>query len=74
MVTSEEQEFLRQVGERLLSVREASHLSKLTPGYIRRLLRNQELAGVKIDHDWFTTREALQDYLARDRRPGPKTN
>lgn len=68
----EEQEFLRQVEERLISVRQASHISKLTPSYIRRLLRDGEIAGVKIDRDWFTTREVIQDYLDKDRRPGPK--
>lgn len=72
--TTEEGEFLRQVGERLISVREASGLSQLTPSFIRRLLRSHELAGVKLDRDWYTTREAIQNYLAKDRRPGPKTD
>ena len=70
---NEERDFLRQVGERLISVAEAALLSSLTPSYVRRLLRNGELAGVKIDRDWFTTREAVRRYLDKDRRPGPKT-
>ena len=69
----EEREFLKQVGERLISVREASHISQLTPSYIRRLLRLSEIGGVKIDRDWFTTRRLIEAYLDRDRRPGPKT-
>jgi len=70
----EEREFLRVVGEKLISVREASRMSKLTSSYIRRLLRSQELAGVKIDRDWFTTRGVMQSYLDKDSRPGPKTD
>ena len=69
----EEREFLKQVGERLISVREASRISQLTPSYIRRMLRSSEIAGVKIDRDWFTTRGMIETYLDRDRRPGPKT-
>ena len=69
----EEREFLKQVGERLISVREASRISQLTPSYIRRMLRISEIGGVKIDRDWFTTRGLIEAYLDRDRRPGPKT-
>ncbi|MCA9333929.1 helix-turn-helix domain-containing protein [Candidatus Saccharibacteria bacterium] len=52
---------------------EASKISKLTPSYIRRLLRNGTIKGVKFGRDWFTTAEAIQTYLATERRPGPKT-
>lgn len=69
---AEEHAFLDQVADKLISVTEASTLSSLTPSYIRRLLRNQRLAGVKVGRDWFTTEEALRTYLALDRRPGPK--
>jgi excisionase family DNA binding protein len=68
-----EQKLLDQVGEQFISVSEASRISKLTPSYIRRLLRRQEIAGVKFGRDWFTTEEAIRGYLAEDRRPGPKT-
>jgi excisionase family DNA binding protein len=68
-----EHTFLNQVAHKLISVTEAATLSGLTPSYLRRLLRKQELAGVKVGRDWFTTEEALRAYLAQDRRPGPKT-
>lgn len=68
-----ERTFLDQVAHKLISVTEAATLSGLTPSYLRRLLRKQELAGVKVGRDWFTTEEALRAYLAQDRRPGPKT-
>lgn len=70
---AEEHTFLDQVAQKLISVTEASAVSGLTPSYIRRLLRESKLAGVKVGRDWFTTEEALQTYLVQDRRPGPKT-
>ncbi len=57
---------------KLISVSEASRISGLTTGFIRRMLRTGEIDGVKIGRNWLTTREAIQDYLKRERRPGPK--
>lgn len=51
---------------------EASELSELTTGLIRRRLREGKIAGVKKGRDWFTTREAIRAYLKQERRPGPK--
>lgn len=70
---AEEHTFLDQVAHKLISVTEAATLSGLTPSYLRRRLREQQLAGVKVGRDWFTTEEALRTYLAQERRPGPKT-
>lgn len=69
---SEEPKFPKEVAAQLISVTEAAKLSKLTPSYIRRLLRNGELEGVKVGEVWLTSEEAIKDYLQRDRRPGPK--
>lgn len=68
---SDELAFLKQVEARLISVTEAAQISKLTVSYIRRLLREERLPGVKIDHNWFTTRVLLHNYLMQERRPGP---
>ena len=57
---------------KLISVMEASEISGLTPGYIRRLLRNNVIAGKKIGRDWFTTAETIREYLQQERHPGPK--
>ena len=70
---AEEPGFLDQVAHKLISVTEASDLSGLTPSYIRRLLRQQKMLGVKVGRDWFTTEDAIRTYLAQDRRPGPKS-
>ena len=65
---------LDDLTSKLISVTRAAEISGLTPGYIRRLLRNEQLTGVKIGRDWFTTEEAIREYLVTERRPGPKPN
>jgi excisionase family DNA binding protein len=57
-----------------MSVAAASQLSGFTPSFLRRLLRQGKLPGVKIGRDWFTSEEAVREYLATPRRPGPKTD
>lgn len=54
-----------------ISVPEASEISGFTPGWIRQLLIRGEFDGFKIGRDWRLTREALQQYLDKERRPGP---
>lgn len=71
---SQDRDFLRQVEARLISVAQAARQGNLTPSYVRRLLRTGLLLGVKIDRDWFTTKDAMGRYLDADRRPGPKTD
>ncbi len=56
----------------LISLREASELSGLSPDHLRRLAGRGDLWAKKIGRDWLTTKRALREYLARDRRPGPK--
>ncbi len=70
---AQESTFLDQVAHKLISVTEASALSGLTTSYIRRLLRQKHVPGVKVGRDWFTTEAAIRTYLAQDRRPGPKS-
>ena len=60
---------------KLISVTRAAEISGLTPGYIRRLLRQERIYGEKMGRDWFTTAEAIREYLTQERRPGrPKTD
>jgi hypothetical protein len=63
---------LEDLTSKLISVTRAAEISGLTPGYIRRLLRNNIIEGKKIGRDWFTTVETIREYLATERRPGPK--
>ncbi len=56
----------------LISLQEAAALSGLTADHLRRLVREGQLWGKKLGRNWITTEKSLRDYLAQDRRPGPK--
>lgn len=58
--------------ESLISTKEAAELSGLTQEHISLLLRRGNLRGKKIGRNWVTTEQAVREYMARDRRPGPK--
>ena len=58
--------------EELISLDQAAKLSGLTADHLRRLVREGDLWGKKIGRNWVTTEQAVREYLARDRRPGPK--
>lgn len=58
--------------EELISLSEAAEISGLTPSFLRRLARRGDIWGKKVGHTWLTTEKAVREYLARDRRPGPK--
>jgi excisionase family DNA binding protein len=55
-----------------ISVREAAEHTGYTERHIRYLLGQGKVEGRKFGRDWFTTKEALQKYLATNPRPGPK--
>ena len=57
----------------LISLKEAVILSGLSQPHLALLIRKGELWGTKLGgRNWFTTKTAVNEYLARDRRPGPK--
>ena len=56
----------------LISLKEAAGLSGFSYGHMRYLARNGEIWARKLGRDWFTTKKAVEDYLAQDRQPGPK--
>lgn len=58
--------------DELISLREAAELSGLSTSFLRRLVSQGELLGMKVGRNWVTTEQAVREYLARDRRPGPK--
>lgn len=62
----------QDLAAKLITVTTAAQLSGLSTGFLRRLLRQGELPGVKLGKTWLTTEAAIRDYLAKDRRPGPK--
>jgi excisionase family DNA binding protein len=58
--------------DELISVRIASELSGLSQSYIRRLVSQGDIWGMKLGRNWVTTEKAVADYLAQDRQPGRK--
>lgn len=58
--------------DELISLSEAAKLSGLSHSHLRLLARNGEIWVKWLGRGWFTTEKAVQEYLARDRRPGPK--
>jgi len=60
--------------DKLISLPQAAKISGLTQQHFALLIRQGKLWGTKLGgRDWFTTEEAVREYLARDRRPGPKS-
>jgi len=63
----------QQVGDRvLLSTSEAIKKSGLSRVHIQRLLRNSQLDGVKLGHDWLVFEDSLLAYIAQPHKTGPK--
>ncbi len=58
--------------DELLSLEEAAELSGLSSRHLRNLASKGEIWAKKLGRNWFTTEQAVKEYLARDRRPGPK--
>ena len=55
-----------------ITLHEAAKSSGLSASHLRLLVRRGDVWGVKLGHYWLTTTQAVEEYLARDRRPGPK--
>jgi len=58
--------------DQLISLRKAAELSGLSPNHLRLLVSQRVIWGKKLGQHWFTTAQAVREYVARDRRPGPK--
>ena len=58
--------------DELISLSEAAKLSGLSHSHLRLLARSGDIWAKWLGRSWFTTEKAVQEYLAQDRRPGPK--
>jgi excisionase family DNA binding protein len=58
--------------EDLISLKEAAKMSGLTTSHFRRLAAQGKIWAKKLGRDWVTTEQAVLEYVARNRRPGPK--
>ena len=56
-----------------ISTNEAAEYTGYTQRHICYLLARGLVEGRKFGRDWFTTKEALDEYLATNPRPGPKS-
>ena len=59
--------------EELISLSEAAEISGFTTRHLRHLAINDEIWAKKLGRNWFTTAQAVKEYLDCDRRPGPKS-
>ena len=58
--------------DELISLSQATKLSGLSPSHLRLLVTQGEMWGVKLGRNWFTTAQAIDEYLKQGRKPGPK--
>ena len=58
--------------KQLVSLAEAADLSGLSQSHLRLLVRRGAIWGAKIGRNWVTTEVAVKEYVATERRPGPK--
>jgi hypothetical protein len=59
--------------EDLIPLKKASEISGVTQEHLALLIRDGKLWGSKFGgRNWFTTEKAVRNYLAENRRPGPK--
>ena len=58
--------------DELISLREASEISGLTHPHLALLIRQGKLWGNKIGRNWVTTEKAVKEYIALNRKRGPK--
>ena len=56
----------------LIPLSQAAEISGLTQPHLALMIRKGKLWGQKIGRNWVTTEPAVREYLARDRKPGPK--
>jgi len=50
----------------------AAEKYQLTPSYVARLARTHVIRARKFGRDWIIDEEALRNYTAQPRKPGPK--
>ena len=53
------------VREEILRVAEAARITGFSTQHMRLLIRQGELAGIKIGRDWIISKESLSSFLAR---------
>jgi excisionase family DNA binding protein len=57
----------------LITFGEAARISGFTDRHLRNLASKKQLWAIKLGRNWFTTEQAVKEYLAKTRKPGPKS-
>jgi hypothetical protein len=55
-----------------LTTSQAREHSDLSGVYLAQLLRKGTIEGFKIDREWFIYADSLEQFLAKNRKPGPR--
>ena len=61
-----------QTNRTCLTTSQARKQSDLSGVYLAQLLRKGTLEGFKIDREWFIYTDSLEQFLAKNRKPGPR--
>jgi excisionase family DNA binding protein len=56
----------------LITFTEAASLSGYTDRHLRKLASQKKLWSIKLGRNWFTTVQAVKEYLESEHKPGPK--
>lgn len=67
-----EPKFTQLPVDQLIQLKEAAPIAKLSESHLRNLLSSGMVEGIKLGTTWFTTKTAIDAYLALGHKPGPK--
>ncbi len=56
----------------IITIKEASQRYKLSDGYLRHLMIRKEIRGRKAGGTWLIDLPSLQEFVSKERKPGPK--
>jgi hypothetical protein len=70
--STEEDQNIRPDLNDLITFSQAAEVSGFTTRHLRHLAMTGEIWAKKLGPNWVTTARAVQDYLALNKKPGPK--
>lgn len=57
--------------EDLITFAHAAQLAGFSDRHLRKLAASDELWAIKLGRNWYTTEQAIKDYLAKNKKRGP---
>jgi excisionase family DNA binding protein len=58
--------------EDLITFAHAAQLAGFSDRHLRKLAASNEIWAIKLGRNWYTTEQAIRDYLAKNIKRGPK--